>query len=67
MNMKKRIELIDLLTEELTESAKKYEKAVAENKYVYAGCNIDFFDSKEAIKRRITVLRQELLELSKSL
>lgn len=67
MNMKKRIELIHLLSDELTDSASRYERALEEHGYVYAGSNVEMFDSKEAIQRRIKVLREELMELSKFL
>ncbi len=67
MNMKKRIELIHLLSDELTDSASRYERVLEEHGYVYAGSNVEMFDCKEAIQRRIKVLREELMELSKSL
>lgn len=63
MNIKNRIELIHLLGEELHDTAIKYEKADCP----LVGYNIDRLASKEALKRRIKVLREELLELSKSL
>ena len=67
MNMKKRIQLIELLSEELHATASIYEKAKSENKSTNT-CygEITNFESREAIKRRITVLREELLQLSKS-
>lgn len=67
MNIQNRTELIALLTEELVGSTKRYSEALDKHTYVYAGCEVDTFDCKEAIKRRIKVLREELLELSKSL
>lgn len=66
MNMKKRIQLIELLSEELHATASIYEKAKSENKSTNTGGEITNFESREAIKRRITVLREELLQLSKS-
>lgn len=67
MNMKNRIELIHLLEEELYETASAYNEAKENNRHLWAGSNIEMFNCKEAIKRRITTLRAELLELSKSL
>lgn len=65
MNMKNRIELIHLLSEELHNTALRYENAIQEHDYVRAGYEVEMLDSKEALKRRIKVLREELLELSK--
>lgn len=65
MNMKNRIELIHFLGEELYETSLRYEKAKSENIYPIAGCTVAMFDCKETLKRRIKVLREELLELSK--
>lgn len=68
MNMKKRLELIQLLSEELHETALRYEKAASKKECPpYAGCDVAMFDCREALKRRITVLREELLELSRTL
>ena len=68
MNMKKRIQLIELLSEELHATASIYEKAKSENKSTNPGYGeITNFESREAIKRRITVLRAELMELYKQL
>lgn len=67
MNMKNRIELIHLLGEELYDTALRYEKAIQENRYVMAGYQVETLNCKEALKRRIKVLREELQELSKSL
>ncbi len=67
MNMKRRIELIRLLGEELHYTALLYEKAKQEHTYVVAGYEVETLNCKEALKRRIKVLREELLELSKSL
>lgn len=65
MNMKNRIELIHLLGEELYDTTLRYEKATRKYNYVRAGYEVEMLDSKEALKRRIKVLREELLELSK--
>ena len=68
MNTDKRIELIHLMSMELHDTVSVYNKVKKEKGYSpFAGCGIEKFESKEAIKRRITVLREELLELSKSL
>jgi hypothetical protein len=67
MNMNKRAENIALLTEGLTESVRRYEKAVAKDGYASPGYNLDRYDSKGSIQRRITLIREELLELSRSL
>lgn len=61
MNMKNRIELIHLLGEELHDTAIQY----AEADCPLAGYDVDRIACKEALKRRIKVLREELLELSK--
>lgn len=63
MNLKERNELIHLLGEELYVTATRYDEADCK----IAGCDINRLESKEAIQRRIKVLREELLELSKSL
>lgn len=65
MNMRNRIELIHLLGEELYDTTLRYEKATRKHNYVRAGYEVEMLDSKEALKRRIKVLREELLELSK--
>lgn len=67
MNMRDRIELIYLLGEELHDTALRCENAIQKHNYVRAGYEVEMPDSKEALKRRIKVLREELLELSKSL
>lgn len=67
MKMKSRAELIQLLTAELTDSVERYDKALDKDNYAMPGYNVEFFDSKAAIQRRIKVLREELQELSKSL
>ena len=68
MNMKKRIALIELLSEELCDSATEFEKAKRENPYPTYGYGDTTRDNcRTTLKRRITTLRHELLELSKSL
>jgi len=67
MNRKKRITLIQLLSEELVETALNLDKALGNTPYASAGREVEMFDCKEAVKRRIITLRAELLELSKQL
>ena len=68
MNTDKRIELIHLMSMELHDTVSVYNKVKKDKGYSpCAGYGVEKFESKEAIKRRITVLREELLELSKSL
>ena len=67
MDIKERVNLISGLTAELTASTNNYAEVRAKKTYVNAGCDVSMFDSKTAIQRRITVLREELLELSKML
>lgn len=69
MNMKKRIDLIQLLTEELVSTARTYEKAYGKCQYLPPTINngVTAMETREAIKRRITVLREELMELSRTL
>lgn len=67
MNNLDRMKLLTLAAKDLDDAVKVYEKAKAENKYVYARCDVPKHCSKEAIKRRITQLRQDLLLLEKGL
>lgn len=68
MKNKDRIELIHLMGEELHDTVSVYDKQTQEKGYApAAGYGVERFESKEAIQRRITVLREELLKLSKSL
>lgn len=67
MNRTERIMLISLLSTELVESASKLNTALKKNPYASVGDGIETFDCKEAVKRKITTLRAELLELQKSL
>lgn len=62
-----RMKLLMLETKDLDEAVKVYEKAKAENKFVYAGYAVPMHCSKEAIKRRIAQMRQDLLILGKEL
>lgn len=66
----KEIEMIITLFAGVASSIERYEKARREQgrKQPFAGYgNLDICDSKESIQRRITVIREELLKLSKSL
>lgn len=62
-----RLSLIDLVAKELHESVRQYEDARRKKGYPpTTGYDIDNFNSKGAIKRRIIFLRGELNQLSKS-
>ena len=68
MNIKERNELIHLLGEELHQTVATYDKLTREKGYTpIPGYGCENFESKEAIRRRITIMREELLQLSKSL
>lgn len=68
MNTEKRIALIQLLSEELCDTAAEFEKAKRERTYPTCGYgDITRDNCRTTLKRRITTLRHELLELSKSL
>lgn len=67
MKLEKRIESISLLTEGLVDNAKTYAEAVEKDGYANPGYNVERHCSKGAIQRRIALIREELLELSKSL
>jgi hypothetical protein len=62
-----RAKAIQLLTQSLLESVEAYEEAKANSPsgYISAGCEVSHHDSKGSIKRQITLLRSELLELAK--
>ena len=62
-----RMKLLMLMVKDLDDAVKVYEKARADGSYVYAGCAVPMHCSKEAIKRRITQIRQDLLLLEKGL
>ena len=62
--MKKQIQLIDLLFEDLMKNVKKYAEGKKDDwGWSLAWMNKDF--GKTALKRKITFLRQELLNLEK--
>lgn len=69
MNTIKSIEAVAILVESVKQSLVTYEKETkAQGHRPYAGYgNLTIEDSKESIQRRITVIRQELLKISKSL
>lgn len=68
MSIKEHSDMILSLTERLSDSINNYNKAWAECGHApMSGCNVERIDSKEAIKRKILLLRDELLVLSKSL
>lgn len=62
-----RLKMLMLAIEDFEAAVKEYEKAKACNLWVRAGVNIPMHYSKEAIKRRITQIRQDLLILEKGL
>ena len=68
MNRKNRIELIHLLGEELHDTATTYDRVAKKKEYppITGYGDITNYETKEAIQRRIKVLREELLQLSKS-
>lgn len=61
------VKLIVLETNELEEAVSAYEKAKPERKYTYEYVDVPRCHSKEAVKRRITQLRQDLLMLGEGL
>lgn len=67
MNNFDRMKMIMLAAKDLEDAVKVYAKVVAEDRYTYPGCNIPLHCTKEAIKRRITQMRQDLLLLEKGL
>lgn len=66
--MRNEINVVVSLVESLKKSLDKYDKASRTGgKPMLCGYDIDREDSKESIQRRIIVIREELLKLSKSL
>jgi len=62
------INMIMMLMKSVAESYKRYDREKRENGYQpMTGYDVANTDSKESIQRRITVIREELLKLSKSL
>lgn len=70
-NTVKSVEMVAFLVESVKQSLDIYEKETkAQGHRPYAGSfygSLTIEDSKESIKRRITVIREELLKISKSL
>ena len=68
-NTVKSIEAVAFLVESVKQSLITYEKETkAQGHRPYAGYgSLTIEDSKESIQRRITVIREELLKISKSL
>ena len=67
MTILDRMKMLSLAAKDLNDAVTVYGKAKAENKYVCAGYTVPMHCSKEAIKRRITQMRQDLLLLEKEL
>lgn len=62
-----RLKMLMFAAKDLEDAVKVYERAKTEKSYVYAGYNVPMHCGKEAIKRRITQMRQDLLQLEKGL
>ena len=62
-----RMKLLMLTAKDLDDAVKAYEKAKAEVRWIRAGYEVPMHHSKEAIKRRIVQMRQDLLLLEKGL
>lgn len=69
MTRTERINGISTMVTGISESLSSYEEASKRTKcgHPYAGCDLKLEDSRESIRRRITVVREELLRLYKSL
>ena len=65
--MLNRIILVESLLDDIKESFVKYEKAKKEIGKAMVGYGLSAADSRESIKRRITVCREELLKIEKEL
>lgn len=64
----KEMDMIMTLLSGVAESYKRYDREKRENgRQPMTGYDVANIDSKESIQRRITVIREELLKLSKSL
>lgn len=63
--MTEKMKMLETIMHDLTESVEKYEKAKQKYQSPCAGYQVSTFDSKESIKRRIVVIREELLKVSK--
>ena len=62
-----RMKLLMLIAKDLDDAVKVYEKAKVENRWGRTGNEVPLHCSKCAIKRRITQMRQDLLQLEKGL
>lgn len=67
MSILDRMKLLMLAVKDLYDAVNVYEKAKAENRWVRAGNEVPMHCSKNAIKRRIAQMRQDLLLLEKGL
>ena len=67
MTILDRMKMLTLASKDLGEAVKVYADEKAKSKYVYAGYSVPMHCSKEAIKRRIKQMRQDLLLLEKEL
>lgn len=69
MTRTERINGISTMVTGISESLSSYEEASRKSKYghPYAGRDLKLEDSCESIRRRITVVREELMRLYKSL
>ena len=63
--MTEKMKMLETLMRDLTESVEKYEKAKEKYQSPCARYEVSTFDSRESIKRRIIVIREELLKVSK--
>lgn len=61
------MKLLTLAVKDLKEAVEVYEKAKSENRCTYAGYDVPKHCSKEALKRRIKQIRQDLLQLEAGL
>ena len=63
-----RVNMVKSLAEGVCDSLSVYCAAKGDRPYPpYAGCDVPMEHCKESIKRRITVIREELLNISKEL
>lgn len=68
MKTTERMHMVALMTKGLESSVDTYCKAKGKKDYSpYAGYDVPREDCKESIKRRITLIREELLNISKEL
>ena len=68
MKTTERMQMVAVMTEGLESSVNTYCKVKEKKGYSpYAGYDVSREDCKESIKRRITLIREELLNISKEL